>query len=536
MIPNQPFVWWQRGVIYQIYPRSFMDSNGDGVGDLRGIRERLDYLVWLGVDAIWISPIFASPMADFGYDISDYRAIDPVFGTMRDFDELLTAAHDRGLKVILDFVPNHSSDQHEWFQESRSSRNSPQRDWYLWRDPAADGGPPNNWLSVFGGSAWEFDEQTRQYYYHAFLKEQPDLNWWHPQVERAMLETMEFWLGKGVDGFRVDVMWHLIKDPEYRDNPPNPDYRADAEPPYHQIIPAYSTDQPQVHDVVARMRKVVDRYEQRVIIGEVYLPVSQLVRYYGEDGTGAHLPFNFQLVVLPWRADEIYAAITEYEATLPPFGWPNWVLGNHDQSRIATRVGLPQARVAALLLLTLRGTPTLYYGDELGMVDVPIEPAQYKDPQGINIGISRDPQRTPMQWDGSRNAGFSEATPWLPVAPNAAQVNVESQRDDPDSMLSFYRRLLALRRGEPALEIGDYAPAGLQENGFAFLRERADRRFLIVLNLGDSPIEFVPQLPGVQGTIVFGTNRHREGGTVEGSVQLDGDEAVVIALHADATT
>jgi alpha-glucosidase len=351
-----------------------------------------------------------------------------------------------------------------------------------------------------------------------------------------MLETLEFWLGKGVDGFRVDVMWHLIKDTECRDNPPNPNYCADTEPPYNAFIPAYSTDQPEVHDVIARMRKLVDRYDQRLIIGEVYLPVSQLVRYYGEDGTGAHLPFNFQLVVLPWRADEIYAAITEYEATLPPFGWPNWVLGNHDQRRIATRVGLEQARVAALLLLMLRGTPTLYYGDELGMVDVPIDPSQYKDPQGINIGISRDPQRTPMQWDGTRYAGFGEVSPWLPVASNAAQVNVESQRDDPDSMLSFYRRLLALRRGEPALEIGGYAPAGLQENGFAFLREQADRRFLMLLNLADTPLECVAQLPHVHGTIVLGTNRQREGATVEGPVRLDGNEAVVIVLRADETT
>src|SRR5690606_37530446 len=307
---------------------------------------------------------YPSPMADFGYDVSDYTAIHPLFGSMEDFDELLEAIHQRGLKLILDFVPNHTSEAHPWFQESRSSRDNPKRDWYLWKDPAPDGGPPNNWLSEFGGLGWQLNEKTGQYYYHAYLKEQPDLNWRNPEVQEAMLSNMKFWLDKGVDGFRVDVMWHMIKDDQFRNNPPNPDYSEDQSP-YRRLLPAYSTDQPEVHDVVRKMRDLLDQYEQRLLIGEIYLPISKLVTYYGQDNQGAHLPFNFQLIVLPWKAKIIEAAISEYEGSLPPEGWPNWVLGNHDKHRIATRVGDRQARVAAMLLLTLKGTPTMYYGDEI---------------------------------------------------------------------------------------------------------------------------------------------------------------------------
>ncbi len=274
--------WWQTGIIYQIYPRSFQDSNGDGVGDLNGILQRLDYLAWLGVDAVWLSPIFPSPMADFGYDISDYTDIDPAFGTLADFDRLLDAAHRTGLKVVLDFVPNHTSDQHPWFLESRSSRASPKRDWYIWRDAAGDGGPPNNWLSVFGGPAWTWDEASRQYYYHGFLKEQPDLNWQNREVRDAMYDVLRFWLERGVDGFRVDVIWHLIKDDQFRDNPPNPSYRT-GEQPYASLDPVYTTDRPEVHEVVGEMRRLVDAYADRALIGEIYLPLERLVTYYGVD-------------------------------------------------------------------------------------------------------------------------------------------------------------------------------------------------------------------------------------------------------------
>ncbi|MBV9077236.1 MAG: alpha-amylase, partial [Methylobacteriaceae bacterium] len=358
--------WWKDGIVYQIYPRSFQDSNGDGVGDLAGITSRLGYIADLGVQAVWISPIYPSPMADFGYDVSDYTGIHPLFGDLADFERLVAEAHRRGLKVILDFVPNHTSDEHPWFIESRSSRDNPKRDWYLWRDPKPDGSAPNNWVSNFGGSAWQYDERTGQYYYHAFLREQPDLNWRNADLREAMFDVLRVWLDRGVDGFRVDVIWHLIKDAEFRDNPPNPAYHS-GRPEIESLLQEHSADQPEVHEVIAGMRRVIDSYQDRVLIGEIYLPIERLVAYYGKDLTGAQLPFNFQLIQTAWNARAISRLVAEYEAALPAGGWPNWVLGNHDQPRIAARIGAAQARVAAMLLLTLRGTPTMYYGDEIGL-------------------------------------------------------------------------------------------------------------------------------------------------------------------------
>jgi glycosidase len=363
--------WWQTGVIYQIYPRSFQDTNGDGIGDLKGIERRLDYLASLGIDAIWISPIYPSPMADFGYDVADYCGVDSRFGALADFDDLLAQTHARGLKVLLDFVPNHTSDRHPWFVESRSSRDHPKRDWYIWRDAAPDGGPPNNWISDFGGSAWEWDEATRQYYYHAFLKEQADLNWRNPAVQAAMYDVMRFWFDRGVDGFRIDVLWHMVKAADFPDNPPNPAFQPGMGE-MHRVLQLHSTDQPEVHGIAADMRAIADSYSamgrgERVLIGEIYLPVNRLMHYYGWERAGVHLPFNFQLVDAPWEARVLATLIADYEAALPPGGWPNWVLGNHDRPRVAAKRGQAQARVAAMLLLTLRGTPTLYYGDELGL-------------------------------------------------------------------------------------------------------------------------------------------------------------------------
>ena len=387
-------------MIYQIYPRSFQDTNGDGIGDLKGIERRLDYLASLGVDAIWISPIYPSPMADFGYDVADYCGVDPRFGTLADFDDLLAQAHARGLKVLLDFVPNHTSDRHPWFVESRSSRDNPKRDWYIWRDPAPDGGPPNNWISDFGGSAWEWDEATGQYYYHAFLKEQPDLNWRNPAVQAAMYDVMRFWFDRGVDGFRIDVLWHMIKAADFPDNPPNPAYQP-AMGDMHRVLQLHSTDQPEVHEIAADMRAIADSYGaegrgERVLIGEIYLPVDRLMHYYGRERAGVHLPFNFQLVDAPWEARALATLIADYEAALPPGGWPNWVLGNHDRPRVAAKRGQAQARVAAMLLLTLRGTPTLYYGDELGLTDVAIPPAEVQDPRELREpGLGLGPRSGP---------------------------------------------------------------------------------------------------------------------------------------------
>ena len=481
-------------VIYQIYPRSFQDMSGDGIGDLKGIELRLDYLVGLGIDAIWISPIYPSPMADFGYDVANYCGIDPSFGTLADFDDLLAQAHQRGLKVLLDFVPNHTSEQHPWFVESRSSRANPKRNWYIWREPALLGGPPNNWISDFGGSAWEWDESTHQYYYHAFLKEQPDLNWRNPAVQSTMYDVMRFWFDRGVDGFRIDVLWHMVKAADFPDNPNNPAYRAEMGE-MHQVLQLYSTDQPEVHEIAADMRTIADTYGEqghgdRVLIGEIYLPMERLGHYYGRDRPGVHLPFNFHLIDAPWEARSLAALIVEYEAMLPPEGWPNWVLGNHDRSRVANKRGQAQARVAAMLLLTLRGTPTLYYGDELGLSDVEIPPADVQDPRELRepgLGLGRDPVRTPMPWDTCVNAGFTMARPWLPLNSDWPERNVWRMTTQPLSILTLYRKLLATRRAHLSLSIGDFALLDSAGDVLAYERRHDKERSLVALNLGSRP-------------------------------------------------
>lgn len=479
--------WWHDAAIYQIYPRSFQDSNGDGIGDLAGIRRRLDHLVDLGVGALWLSPIFRSPMADFGYDVSDYTAIDPLFGDMRAFDLLLAESHARGLKVLLDFVPNHSSDQHPWFRQSRASRSDPKRDWYIWRDPAPDGGPPNNWQSNFGGSAWTYDEATGQYYHHAFLAAQPDLNWRNPAVRAAMADTLRFWLDKGVDGFRVDVIWHLIKDTAFRDNPPNPDYRP-GQPDIQRYLQIHSADQPEVHEVIAELRGVIDSYPDRLLIGEIYLPIERLMAYYGQDNRGVHLPFNFQLIQCPWNAAAVAALIDEYEAALPEGGWPNWVLSNHDQPRIAARVGAAQARIAAMLLLTLRGTPTLYYGDEIGIADIDVSAAGTLDPAAINepgASFNRDRARSPMQWSDAAHAGFSHAAPWLPLTADWRDRNVAAQQGKADSALALHKALLRLRAEHADLRTGAYRSIDAGRGALAY--ERGNRT-AVLLNLSPQPV------------------------------------------------
>jgi alpha-glucosidase len=523
-------LWWQKGVVYQIYPLSFADSNGDGMGDLQGIRSRLDHLVWLGVDALWISPFYPSPMADFGYDVSDYCGVDPRFGDLAEFDALLAEAHRRGLRVILDFIPNHSSDQHPWFIESRRSRSNDKRDWYIWRDPAPDGGPPSNWLSEFGGSAWQLDAATGQYYYHAFLKEQPDLNWRNPRVREAMHGCLRFWLERGVDGFRIDAIHHLFKDEALTDNPPNPDYRAGMSP-RRRHIRKYTTDLPEVQGAVRELRALVDGFGERVLIGEAWLPFDRLMAYYGPALDAFHLPFNFHLIGTRWDAVALRAVIDEYEAALPQGAWPNWVLGNHDRSRLASRIGRAQARVAAVLLCTLRGTPTLYYGDELGMIDVPIPPDAVQDPYEKNVpglGLGRDPERTPMQWSAEPNAGFGSARPWLPLSDDYATFNVEHERQDPASMLSLYRGLLSLRRARATLHIGDYASLDTPPAVLGYVRSSGGERDAVLLNLGASSERVA--LPEIeQARVLLSTHTLGVGSEFNGVLQPD--EAVVLALR-----
>jgi alpha-glucosidase len=513
-----------------VYPRSYQDSDGDGVGDLRGIIARLPYLRELGIDALWLSPIFPSPMEDFGYDISDYTGIDPLFGALDDFDALIVAAHGLGLKVILDLVPNHTSDQHPWFAESRSSKSNPKRDWYIWRDGRGEGSPPNNWLSEFGGSSWEFDAHTGQYYYHAFLGAQPDLNWRNPDVRHAMHDVMRFWLRRGVDGFRVDVMWHLIKDDLLRDNPENPEF-APGRQPYERLIPLYSTDRPEVHAVVAGMRQVIDEFDDRVLIGEIYLPPDKLVAYYGHELAGAHLPFNFALISTPWTARAIAKLIDDYEKALPPGAWPNWVLGNHDRQRIASRVGTDQARVAAMLLLTLRGTPTLYYGDEIGMPQVEIQPDRVRDPWEKNlpgIGVGRDGCRTPMQWDSTTHAGFSAVEPWLPLNGNFAIENVATESQNAASVLSLYRALIELRRARPELALGGYKLVGVTGDVLMFEREYQGERSIVALNLGAASVSLTDAATNMRRRILLSTFMDRQAETVDGTLELRGAEGIIL--------
>ncbi|MFG1424681.1 alpha-amylase family glycosyl hydrolase [Roseixanthobacter glucoisosaccharinicivorans] len=530
-----PATWWQKAVIYQVYPRSFQDCSGDGVGDLPGLLSRLDYLADLGVDAIWISPIFPSPMADFGYDVSDYVGIDPLFGTLADFDRLVAAVHERGMKLLLDLVPNHTSDAHAWFQEARASRNNPKRDWYIWRDPAPDGGPPNNWLSEFGGSAWTLDAASGQYYYHAFLDRQPDLNWRNPQVVAAMHEVMRTWMRRGVDGFRVDVIWHLLKDLDFRDNPENPAF-ATGMNPYSRLQPVHTTDLAEVQDVIAGLRAVVDEFPERLLIGEIYLPIERLVTYYGAELKGVHLPFNFALLDTPWTARALDRLIATYEAALPAGGWPNWVLGNHDRPRIASRVGPDQARVAAMLLLTLRGTPTLYYGDEIGMANVPIPPERVQDPYEKNVpglGLGRDGVRTPMQWDDGPFAGFSTVEPWLPLAADFPEVNVAAQRGNGHSMLTLVRRLIEVRRGREELMLGAYRALAAQGDLLLYVRVRDGAgRVLVALNLGDEPLSAT--LPGLAGEVLLSTFCDREEERISGEIALRANEGLMVALAQGA--
>lgn len=478
--------WWQAATFYQIYPRSFGDGNGDGVGDLPGALERLPYLAELGIDAVWLSPFFPSPMRDFGYDVTDYTGIDPLFGTLADFDRFVEAAHALGIRVVIDFVPNHTSDEHSWFRASRE-RDDRFADWYVWRDAGGDGTPPNNWRSVTGGSAWSWDEGRGQYFLHSFLPFQPDLDLVHPPVLEALQAAMRHWLDRGVDGLRVDMIDFLAKDPLLRDEP-DPDYRfADA---VHHL-----NRTEEIRPILRALMGVMDEYDDRVLIGEINpeLDIRRQVAWHGDaDAPLMDLPFNFGLMRQPFEARALGAYLSEYDAAVPAHGWPNLTLGNHDVSRLASRLGAHAAPLAAVLLLSARGTPFLYYGDELGLEDVPVAEADVQDPWGLREpGRGRDPNRTPMPWDAQAlHAGFSAATPWLPVGEgNRAKAPMTGGAPSPTPLAALYRRLLALRRRFVALRTGNFHLVELGEEVLGWRRVSRDgaQSLLVVMNLTAEP-------------------------------------------------
>ena len=529
--------WWKSSIVYQIYIRSFQDSNGDGIGDILGIIQRLDYLKWLGVEAIWVTPFYPSPMADFGYDVSDHTNVDPIFGNLSELDTLIGACHDRHLKIVIDFVAAHTSDQHSWFKESRSSRTNPKRDWYIWKDPSADGGLPNNWLGRFDGlSAWEWDHKTEQYYLHSFLKEQPDINWRNPQAKEAMLNVLHFWLQRGVDGIRVDAAYRAYKDLQFRDNPVNPNWYPGMEPS-DRLIEVFSKNIPEIHEYNRMLRTLVDQYGDRLLQGELYKSLEEIVKHYG-DNDELHLPLNSELMSsnCQWNAESVREVVDRYERLLPENAWPNWSLSNHDKHRLASRIGPAQAKIAMMLLLTLRGTPTIYYGDELGMEDGWIPAEHIQDPWEIKapgIGVGRDPERTPMLWDDSPNAGFcaESVQPWLPITHDYNNLNVKTQKHNSRSFLSLTRSLLNLRRQQSALQIGDYISLYSPPQLFCYRRFNETSDILIALNFSSEfqewtlPIEFRHQ-----STVLLSTFMDRQGGQLGQSLELRGNEGLIIQL------
>jgi alpha-glucosidase len=504
--------WWTSAVVYQIYPRSFADTDGDGIGDLEGVRRHLDHLSWLGVDALWLSPFYRSPMADFGYDVSDYCDVDPLFGTLDDFDRLVDDAHARGLRVIVDWVPNHTSNQHPWFQESRSSRHNRRRDWYVWRDPAPDGGPPNNWIAAFtNGPAWTLDETTGQYYLHCFLPEQPDLNWGNPEVVAAMHDVVRFWLDRGVDGFRVDVVHLLGKDPTLPDNPPEL-----AAIPHSGL-----NHRPETHALLRDLRDLLDSYDgDRMMVGEVYLlDTTMVATYYGQRDE-LHLAFNFPPLYTPWSARAWRKQIDITRRELDPLdAWPTWVLSNHDNHRHRTRYGGSEARArsAAILLLGLRGTPFLYAGEELGLEDATVPPDRVVDPGG------RDGCRAPIPWDASASHGWPSPDPWLPWPPEADRRNVAQMKADPGSILHLYRRALDARRRSEALRVGEMTlRADVPDGVLVWDRTSATDHRVVAVNFTPEPAA----IADLAGTVQISSLGRGEGEPFSG--HLEGDEAIFV--------
>ena len=531
VLPDDP-AWWRAAVFYQVYVRSFADSDDDGVGDLAGLSARLDHLAWLGVDALWLSPVMPSPNADWGYDVADYCAVLPEYGDMDDLDAVIAAAGRAGMRVLLDLVPNHTSDHHQWFVEARSSVDADRRHWYVWADPAPDGSPPNNWVGSFGGPAWTFDAASGQYYLHNFLPEQPDLNWWNDGVRHAFDDIVRFWWDRGVAGFRIDVCNMMIKDAELRDNPP----ATEDDPFIMQMFgqrPIYNGNRPEAHDILRRWRTISGEYSPpRVLLGETNVDtLENLAAYYGTGHDELHMGFNFPFIEAPFEAAALADVVARTEALLPAAAWPVWTGSNHDVSRLATRWcgGDPaKVRLALLMLLTLRGTPVLYQGDEIGLTDRAFEKEELLDPVGLRFWPhypGRDPERTPMPWDAGPNAGFTAAgvTPWLPLA--QAPMNVADQRADPGSVLHFVRDAIALRRASPDLVAGDYRPAPVADGLWVF-RRGATR---VALNMGAAAQDLT--LGATPQAVALSTHRSHEGPVDDPVLRLDAWEGVVITTR-----
>jgi alpha-glucosidase len=495
---------------------------------LPGLISRLDHLSWIGIGAVWLSPIYPSPMADFGYDVANFRGVDRLFGNLTDLDHLVEQIHRRGMRLLLDFVANHTSALHPWFVESRSSLSNTKRDWYIWADPRTDGSVPNNWLSRFGGTAWEFDPPTGQYYYHSFLKEQPDLNWRNPAVRAAMADVLRFWMRRGIDGFRIDAAGVLIKDELLRDEPPNPKFH-EGMPLADRFARVYTDSRPEAIHCLTEIRAVVDEFPDRVLLGEVDTGGDHLADFYGRRAPCLDLPLNYGLRRAIWNdSASLKRIIDDYLGRVPPGRWPCWASGCHDMSRFASRVGLPRARAAAMLLFCLPGTTLIYAGDEIGLTDVSIPSQNAKDElerRNPGYGLNRDPYRTPMHWDRSRNSGFTSGRPWLPVGEEAS--DVESERRDHHSLLALYRRLIALKKMEPILQAGTYNAVSAPNGAFAFRRSLDDEAMLVALNFSDAAIE-IETARG--GTIALSTNLDKEGSHIAGAVKLGPYEGLIVRL------
>ncbi len=532
---EEKWLWWKHGVIYHIYPRSFSDSNNDGIGDLRGIIQKLPYLSDLGIDAIWLSPVYPSPMIDFGYDISDYQQIDPVFGSLEDFRELLGKAHQKNIRVVMDLVMNHTSDQHHWFRSSRSSKESPHRDWYIWKK-GRRGRPPNNWKTVFGGSAWEYDSFTGEYYLHTFFKEQPDLNWQNPELRKTFFNGIRFWLEMGVDGFRVDVLNLLGKDTQFRDHP------IPFGIPLLQRV-RFTLNKPEAYRVARELRSLLNTYPERMCVAEVYsVPPgdARVAASFLQGGDAMNMAFDFTLMLRSWSARNYFRAIKRWYALLPEKGWPCHVLSNHDLHRHFDRFAFrrnkeKKARVSAMLLMTLKGTPFLYYGDEIGMRNARLSRSEIKDPLGKifwPIFRGRDKGRTPMQWSPEPHAGFSQTRPWLPVNEDYPRLNVGAQAADERSFLHFYRNLIQLRKKHSALHRGEWSPLTDGKNGIlVYLREYLEERILVILNFTRSHRKI--RIPNqFHGEVLLSTHRPAQEELPGGTLLANPFEATLVHISA----